>query len=346
MTLKIIISEDDKRWDQFVENHPKGSIYHHSAWKSVLQSTFGFIPFYVAEVNPCNGRFEGILPCMRVKSRLTGTRLVSLPFTSYCAQLFPETLVDDIVEMALQNYPDTDYLELKFYDVLENESKILQRQSTYNTHVLHLTASANEIFKSFHNTSVCQRIKRGAKYNLKLRTADNEKDLKLFYDLHTKTRKKHGLPPHPYLFFQNMWKILMPHKFLLIPLLEYQGKIIAGAIVLKFKNTFHFEYSAFDLDYADISPNHSMIWETIKIAIDEGAKIFDFGRTASANKSLMDFKKRWATEEHNLQYYYYPEAKRINTEEGVIKYLLTKVNSLLPPYLLRLEGEVIYPHLG
>jgi len=346
MALRIINPDDDKRWDQFVENHPGGSIYHHSAWKRVLQSTYGLIPFYVAEINPGNGRFEGILPFMRVKSRFTGTRLVSLPFTSYCAQLFPVTLVDDIVEMALRNYPDTDYLELKFFDLLKKESKTLQRQSAYNTHILHLAASTNDIFESFHNTSVCQRIKKGAKYGQKLRLADSEEDLKQFYKLHAKIRKKHGLPPHPYFFFQNMWKFLMPQNFLLIPLLEYHGKIIAGAIVLKFKDAFYFEYSAFDRDYADISPNHFMIWEIIKIAQDVGAKYFDFGRTASANKSLMDFKKRWGTKEYNLQYYYYPEARKVNTEEGIIKYVLTKVNSILPNCLLRLEGEVIYPHLG
>lgn len=344
--LKIINPDDDKRWDLFVENQPGGSIFHHSAWKSVLQSTFGFIPFYVAEVNPDNGRFEGILPSMRVKSRLTGTRLVSLPFTSYCAQLLPVTLIDNVIDLALRNYPDTNYLELKLFDRLEKESEILQRQSAYNTHILHLTASTNDIFKSFHNTSVCQRIKRAGKYRLKLRMADSEEDLKLFYNLHAKIRKKHGLPPHPYRFFQNMWKLLMPQNFLLIPLLEYQGKIIAGAIILKFKEAFHFEYSAFDRDHTDVSPNHFMIWETIKIAQDEGAKYFDFGRTASANKSLMDFKKRWGTEEHNLQYYYYPEVKRVNTEEGLFKDILTKVNSVLPPCLLKFEGEVIYPHLG
>lgn len=346
MTLSVINPDYDKRWDQFVESHPEGSIFHHSTWKRVLQESFGYVPFYVAMENPNDGRVEGILPFMRVKSQLTGTRLVSLPFTSYCTRLFPEAMLEKAVIFAYENYPDTAYLELKLFNYLEKKPELLEIQSEYVTHILNLDARLEDLYKSFHNTSICQRIRKGNKSGIRFKMADNEEGLKAFFRLHAKVRKRHGLPPHPYKFFLNMLKILAPRNIMCIPLIEYGGTIVAGAIVLKFKDTFHFEYSAFDRQYAHISPNQFMIWEIIKLAQAEGARHFDFGRSAPDNKSLIEFKKRWGAEQHELHYYYYPKAKRVNTESGVKKYMLSRFNSLLPPCLLRLEGEILYPHIG
>ena len=98
--LKVINPEIDKRWDEFVIRHPQGSIYHHSAWGNILRLTYKYIPFYVALERSETGEFEGIVPFMLVKSRLTGKRLISLPFAAYCNPLIPETEVENVVRFA------------------------------------------------------------------------------------------------------------------------------------------------------------------------------------------------------------------------------------------------------
>ena len=103
--MKVINPENDQRWDEFVDMHPHGSIYHYSAWRQVLLSTYGYTPFYIALENSATGRFEGILPLMLIKSRITGKRLVSLPFTSYCPMLIPESKLDEVVRFALEQHP-------------------------------------------------------------------------------------------------------------------------------------------------------------------------------------------------------------------------------------------------
>jgi hypothetical protein len=346
MTLKIINPEDDQRWDEFVAAYPQGMIYHHSAWGKVLQSTFDYTPFYVALEGPADGRIEGILPFMLVKSRVTGNRLVSLPFTTYCTRLVSASQLENIVKFALEHHPGIDFLELKFLEDLEDVPGFLKKQSSYVTHFLNLDLDLDELFRSFHNTSICQRIKRAEKSGLKLRFAEREEDLEKYYDLHMMVRKNHGLPPHPYSFFLNMWNILRSKNFLSVPLVEYEGKIIAGAIVLKFKDTFHLEYSASDQRYIKQCPNQFLIWEIIKTACLEGVKSLDFGRSSLLHVSLMEFKERWGARRQNLAYYYYPEASRMETESGVKKRILSSINRLLPKSLLRLEGEILYRHLG
>lgn len=344
--IKVINPKSDKRWDEFVLKHPMGSIYHHSSWGNVLKSTFGHIPFYIALENSKTGKFEGILPFMLIDSMITGKRLVSLPFTSYCCQLVPESELENAIRFALKNHSDIDYLELKLIKDVEDVSEKYEKQSSYVTHILDLDVSQEQLFKSFHNTSIRHRIKRAEKNNLRLKISEKEEGLKKFYKLYTVVRKKHGLPPQPYTFFLNMWRNLKPKNFLFVPTIENQEKTIAAAIVLKFNNTFHLEYSASDQRFLKLSPNQILIWELIKIAHEGGARYFDFGRSSLLNKPLIEFKERWRAKRYNLFYYYFPSAKTISEKDGIKRKFLGLINRHLPLPVLRLEGKFLYPHLG
>jgi lipid II:glycine glycyltransferase (peptidoglycan interpeptide bridge formation enzyme) len=214
------------------------------------------------------------------------------------------------------------------------------------THLLDLQPGPEQLFKAFHATSVRQRIKRAEKNGLKLRLAETEDHLKEFFKLHTRVRRKHRLPPQPFAFFLNMWRVLKPKGFLLVPLLEHEGRIVGGAIVLRFKDTFTYEYSAADQTQLDLGPNQLLIWEVIKLACDHGARVLDLGRSARSHQSLLDFKSRWGAVGSDLTYGYYPAPRRLNTETGSARRLLETVNRCLPYWALRLEGRLLYRHLS
>jgi hypothetical protein len=175
---------------------------------------------------------------------------------------------------------------------------------------------------------------------------EREEDLQIFYKMETTVRKKHGLPPAPYAFFRNMWRSLGSRNFLRLPIVEQKGKALAAAIVLQFKDTVYFEYSASDPDSLKLCPNQKLIWEIIKLAHQDGARYFDFGRSAMTNHSLVEFKERWGARRCGLSYHYFPKATRTNTEQGVARKILEAINRTLPSPLLQLEGKLIYPHLG
>ena len=344
---KIIDPKSDKRWDKFVYKHPGASIYHHSSWGDVIEQTYGYDPFYLALENAESGNIESIVPFFRIDSKLTGKRLISLPFSSYCNPLIEKEQLDDVIRFALRCHLDINHLELRFISSGEEVGAgPCEQQSKFVTNILEIKPDLDEMFRSFHNTSVRHRIKRAERNKLTIRMAENEQDLKAFYCLTTMTRKKHGLPPQPYRFFANMWKILMSKNLLIVPMVEYQGKVIAAAVILKFKETYHFEYSASHPRFLKSCPNHKLIWESIKIAHNDGAKYFDFGRSSQDHKSLIEFKERWAAERYPLTYCFFPKAKRVNTEGGNGRKVLEFVNGHLPQRLLQLEGNFLYPHIG
>src|SRR5216683_3051172 len=76
----------DPRWDQLVENHPKASVFHSANWLRALQSAYDYDPVVLTTSPPGVALSNGLVFC-RIKSWLTGRRLVSLPFSDHCEPL-------------------------------------------------------------------------------------------------------------------------------------------------------------------------------------------------------------------------------------------------------------------
>src|SRR5271155_4012640 len=76
----------DARWSEFVERHPKASVFETVGWLQALQHTYGYEPVTFTTSPPTDELKNGIVFC-RVNSWLTGRRLVSLPFSDHCEPL-------------------------------------------------------------------------------------------------------------------------------------------------------------------------------------------------------------------------------------------------------------------
>ena len=79
----------DPRWDRFLQQHPRASVFHSTPWLEALRRTYGYRPVAYTTSAPHEDLENGLVFC-RVESWLTGRRLVSLPFSDSC-----ELLVDD-----------------------------------------------------------------------------------------------------------------------------------------------------------------------------------------------------------------------------------------------------------
>ena len=80
-------------WAEFLELHRRASVFDCPGWLEALRRTYGYEPFVLTTSRPGSELTNG-LPVCRVKSWLTGCRLVSLPFSDHC-----EPLVDRPEEM-------------------------------------------------------------------------------------------------------------------------------------------------------------------------------------------------------------------------------------------------------
>ena len=86
MTVYTLDPLRDSRWSELVERHPHASVFHTAAWLQSLQRTYGYQPIAFTTSAPGTPLADGVVMC-KVRSWLTGRRLVSLPFADHCEPL-------------------------------------------------------------------------------------------------------------------------------------------------------------------------------------------------------------------------------------------------------------------
>lgn len=84
----------DQRWERLVARSPQTRIYHQPAWPSLIADCYRY-PLAAPVVLAGDGEAIAGPPLALVASRLTGRRLVALPFSDSCVPLLPEDTAAD-----------------------------------------------------------------------------------------------------------------------------------------------------------------------------------------------------------------------------------------------------------
>src|SRR4051794_27462492 len=64
--IEILDPRRSREWDEIADSHPQNSVFHSSAWASVLIDTYGHRPFFLHLSE--DGRTRALLPVMEVAS--------------------------------------------------------------------------------------------------------------------------------------------------------------------------------------------------------------------------------------------------------------------------------------
>src|ERR1700722_13436502 len=198
----------DPRWQALVDRHPQASVFHTVDWLTALNRTYGYRPVVFTTSSPTVELENGLVFC-KIRSFITGPRMVSLPFSDHC-----EPLVDSPEELRLlidylqaeMEHQEWKYLELRPVHGSVNPKGAasgFQATKRYFLHRMCLRPELQDIFRSLHKDSVQRRIQRAQRAGLVLEYGRSHKLLKDFYGLFLLTRRRHRLPPQPYVWFQN-----------------------------------------------------------------------------------------------------------------------------------------------
>lgn len=342
----------DTRWDTFVENHPYGWICHLSGWKRVLENTFPHMKAHYLALEDSKGEIKAALPLYEVRSRITGNRLVSIPFATLSDPLVSDSdQLDRLLGVAETILRDMKggYLEIRTtWAYRYMRSPHFVKNNGFKCHSLRLDVDLLKLWKSLPQKGIRYEVNRGKK-NLVFRLGESEDDLRHFYLLYSQTRRRLGLPTHPYLFLKNLWEIFRPDKRIELCLATSDGRVMASHILFKFNGRVSAEFEGWDRRFHRLSPNHFLFWEEIRQAHEQGFKVYDFGRTSTQNIGLMEFKSRWRTEVSDLYIFYYglDDGTAPPHREDTISYrLMRRLCRLTPESLHPLLGKWIYSHLG
>jgi hypothetical protein len=329
-------------WDLLLP--PNGSFFHTRPWARVLHDTYGHEPFYFSHI--VNARIQALLPTMQVSSCLTGRRGVSLPFTDFCPALFGsasegQALVKTVLDHGrLSRWR---YVEFRTNESMDCEAEPSVR---FYGHFLDLGRKTEDLYKGL--TAAMRRgIRKALAASLRVEMHANLESIRTFYSLHCRTRRRHGIPPQPLVFFENIARHVLSAGRGFVALALLQNKPVGAAVFFQNGAQALYKFGASDFRCQHLRPNNLLMWEAIKHCVELGCSSLHLGRTSQGQEGLRRFKLGFGAQEQNINYYKYDFAKQAFVSGAdLATNRLTAIFRHFPPPLFRLAGRLLYPHLS
>jgi hypothetical protein len=336
----------DLRWGQFLLEHPSSSVFHTPSWLEALRRTYGYRPFVLTTCPPRRDLTNGFVFC-RINSRLTGRRLVSLPFSDHC-----EPLVDgpnDIEQLlcSLEGLLEKDnlkYIELRPASACLEGKPDLGKIKGFWSHKIDLGPSLDQLFRSFHRDCIQRKVRRAEREALSYQAGRSELLLRQFYHLLLLTRRRHRLPPQPLKWFHNLIACLGDR--IKIRVASKDGRPVASILTLHYKGVLVYKYGCSDTRFNQFGGMQLLIWRTTQEAKDLGVRELHLGRSDYDNLGLATFKDRWGSTRSDLTYWTYPAHVVENHRPAWSMRLGRQALAHAPNFLLSAAGDLLYKHVG
>jgi len=358
---EYVIPWESNEWDDYVSSHEGATVYHTSAWCRIVTETGRYTPRFMLARR--DGGVTGILPALEVRSRLTGNRLVSLPFSDVCGPLANDDESADLLLREALRQRET--RRLAFYELRGTplvagqdpqtaeggDPRVIgefQRQEHFYGYEVPLSGDTEAVRMTFSKKSIRQSISKSLKLGVEVRRGEGAADLRLFYNLYALNRKRHGIPPQPLRLFNRIFEVMRGSPEASLYIAQFEGQCAAALIVFRFRGVAYAKYEGVDETYRRVLPVNPMIWQSIQDACAAGDRFFDFGRTAADNRGLNDFKGRWGTQQRTLPYFFNPPSEGLSVvKSDSLKYrLFTGVFRRMPLGLSIRIGDKIFRHFG
>lgn len=286
---------DGPAWDLFVRSHVDGTFFHQLGWKSVMEKTYGYKPYYFCAKQ--GERITGIAPAFLISNWMTGRCLISLPFAVYggiCAE-------NEESERALASQLETLANDLHVsYLELRNRRGCIRAgyhpNTRHSTFTLPLVRDTDVVYKAFPK-DIRYMLRKAEKAGLRSRRGFDQLDS--FYELMTINLRRLGTPAFPKRLFENL-------------ISEYPGQVdltviyagnqpVCGGMSFFFREWIQPYYIGSKEEAKALAANNFLWWELIKLGASTGHSTFDFGRSKK-NSGNYDFKKKWNPHIEDLSY--------------------------------------------
>jgi len=272
-------------WDDFVARADGGSYCHLAGWRDILADVLGAECLYWAAADD-NGSWQGVLPLVRVRSRIFGHYLVSLPFLNDGGPLGAPAARDRLVAEAVSEARRTraDLLELRTRDAAGGELSPSGRKITVK---LSLPPAPDALLKAFP-AKLRSQIRRPIKEGLTVRFGPEQREP--FYEVFSRTMRDLGTPVLPRAFFE---RIATAFPDLALFGVVYRGEEpLAAGCGFTWRGEFEMTWAGSLRASRPISANMLLYWSFMEHVIGRGVATFNFGRCTPGG-GTHQFKRQW-----------------------------------------------------
>jgi len=341
VTIEAIDDAQAGQWDAYVDRHAGASLYHRYAWRTVVARAFGHETLYLL-ARRADSTLCGLLPIVRLNSRLFGDFAVSLPFFNYGG-----VLADDQAVAA-------QLLERAAFEAEQRQLRHLEIRSTQRLNdwpartdklsmILALPGSAEQLERQL-GTKIRAQIKRARQENPDIAIGGKEL-LDDFYRVFATNMRDLGTPVYGKNFFRTVLDTWPDRSHLVV--LRLAGRPVAAAFLVGDRDTMEIPWASTLRSANPLNMNMLLYWHVLQFSIEQGYPFFDFGRS-TRDAGTYRFKKQWGAQpvQHYWHYWLPADAPMPELKPDSPKFrFLVKCWQKLPVPVTRLLGPAIVRYL-
>lgn len=299
MSVQVLPLDKDSE-EQWIEycNHKQATFYAHPNWRALIKDVFGHDSYYFLAKNE-RGDIVGILPLVRLKSLLFGDYLVSMPYFNYGGIIAD----DEEVYNALIQKADNLLKDQKSAHVELRQEQEIPVNNPVRTDkvsmILDLPEDPDELWKAIgskRRAQVKRPIREGATF-----VRGGEELLDDFYNVFSQNMRDLGTPVYSKKFFESIVRTFPDNASIAVTYLNEEP--VGAGFLLKSGDLVEIPWASTKREFNRFGINMFLYWNILKSSIEDGSKVFDFGRS-SKDSGTLKFKKQWGATEKQLYWYY------------------------------------------
>jgi hypothetical protein len=346
LTVYTLNPLEDGRWAEFVRHQSRASIFHTTSWLESVRRTYGYEPVVYTTSPPAAALSNGVVLC-RIKSWLTGRRMVSLPFADHCEPLVerPEDR-EAIFRVLWDSFENGTWNDIEIRPRSSDTlvAPPLPGRTRYCLHTLDLRPSLAELFRALHKDCIQRKIRRAEREALLYEEGRSEELLDKFYRLLLMTRRRHKLPPQPLDWFRNLIACLGDR--LTISVLSKHGRPLGSIVTLRHGEALVYKYGASDARFHNLGTMPLLFWTAIQTSKNSGVRELDLGRSDYDDAGLVTFKDRLGAARSTSTYVRYALSGKKSASRSQFARAAGFLVAGLPDRALTTAGRLLYRHIG
>ena len=270
---------DAKAWDDYATSSDVDGHFHAYAWRNIIWRSLKHCPRYL--IARRQGEVTGILPLFDVSSRLFGRSLISVPFLNgggilanddaTAASLLRHT--HDLVREGGYRFAELRHRSAYplIDDLVSRQHKVAMR--------LRLPDDPDQLFGGF-KAKLRSQIRRPAKAGARAQVVNGSnvvaRDIDSFYQVFAENMRDLGTPVFPKSLFRETVEAFGERAWLVVVWMD--GHATAVGTMVGFGETVEMIWASSLRCFNRLSVNMLLYWEALRTAVEQGYRVFDFGR--------------------------------------------------------------------
>ena len=307
----------DPRWHALATSRAFGpgvGLFTSPPWLAAVCGTYGFTASARVAVDAAD-RPTGGFAWVDVEDP-RGRRRLSLPFSDRADPPVPDTATWDLLNDAAGG--DTASGDIPFTDVpftlrclagspaAAGAGLQVAGEAAWHGTPLRddgVALDVDALHRRIHSQSR-RNIAAAERAGVRVEVRDDLAAVQLMHGLHVRLRKgKYGLLAQPREFFERIWQEFDGRCVTLLaslPDADGADEVVAAALFLEWNGALYYKFGASVPERLHARPNDAIYWTGIRLAVDRGLDLVDWGLSDLDQPGLVRFKRKWATDEHRL----------------------------------------------